>query len=256
LPEFSLTSILLACLASLVAGFIDAIVGGGGLITTPALLLLFPEAPIASILATTKVASIFGTTAAAVTYQRRMQLEWRRWIPSLIAAIVAAWLGASAVSHLDPEILRPAILVLLVVMAVYTALRPNLGAKVHAGFISVHRGTWLIVTCVLLGFYDGFFGPGTGSLLVWILIMGFGNDFLRASAHAKFINLASNLGALLWFLPAGSAIWILALPMAACNMVGGLLGSRFALKVGNTWIRWAFLALVTALIVRLSLSML
>lgn len=253
--EIPLTSLIAACLASLAAGFVDAIVGGGGLITTPALLLLFPEIPVAGVLATTKGASIFGTTGAAITYARRLSLNLGELLPSVLAALVAAWFGARAVSHLNPQVLRPAILILLVIMAIYTALKPNLGHQARTGFLIRNQLLWLIVTGMVLGFYDGFFGPGTGSILVLILILGFGRDFLQASALAKFINGGSNLGALLWFLPAGSVIWSLALPMAVCNFLGGILGSRVALSAGNAWIRWAFLAVVTALILRLGVNL-
>jgi uncharacterized protein len=260
LLDFPLTTLALVSLTSLGAGFIDAIAGGGGLITTPTLLIFLPDLSIAQVLATTKCASIAGTTGAAITYVRRIPIQVSELVPPVLAAMLAAWFGARAVSHLDPQIMRPAIMALLILMAIYTLLRPNLGRLAKPDLpVVTHTGSFnfgLIVTGLLLGFYDGFFGPGTGSILVLILILFFGRDFLHASAMAKFINGASNIGALMWFLPAESAVWTLALPMAAGNLLGGVLGSRVAISAGNAWIRWIFLIVVTALIARLGYSLL
>jgi uncharacterized protein len=237
------------------AGFVDAIVGGGGLITTPMLLLALPGAPIAEVLATTKCASLAGTAGASASYARKVEIPWRIVLPGMAAALPASWLGARTVSHLDAGLLRPIILAVLVVMALYTWLRPELGAGVTAGLPRAWQPFCGAVTGASLGFYDGFLGPGTGSMLVLALIAVFGRDFLRASAAAKFINLTSNLGALAWFAPAGSVLWRLALPMAFCNLLGGLLGSRMAVRAGNRWIRVVFLVVVVALIGRLAWSL-
>jgi uncharacterized protein len=254
MESFTLASIALVGLISFAAGFVDAVVGGGGLLTTPALLILFPEMAIAQVLGTTKAASLVGTSAAAVSYARRLSLPMRQLAPACLASAAAAYLGARAVSHLPASVLRPAILVLLIVMAVYTALKPDLGqiatrTKIKPSYLG------MTVTALILGFYDGFFGPGTGSILVLLLIVAFGFDFLTASGTAKFINGASNVGALIWFLPAGAVVWPLAIPMALCNMLGGIAGSHFALKAGNAWIRRAFLVVVIALIARLGYAM-
>jgi uncharacterized protein len=249
LPPIGICLVLGAAFA---AGLIDAVVGGGGLITTPTLLLLLPGAPIAAILATTKCASIAGTAGAAVSYSRQVAIPWRIAIPGVSAALPAAWLGARSVSHLDPAMVRPAILVVLIAMALYTWRQPQLGVQSRAG---VSRGwqPWAGAGLgAALGCYDGFLGPGTGSMLMLALIAWFGRDFLQASAVTKFINGASNLGALLWFAPAGMVIWSLALPMAVCNLLGGLAGSRMAMRSGNGWIRKVFLAVVVVLIGRLA----
>ncbi len=247
-------SFALLLAAAFGAGCIDAVAGGGGLITTPALLLLLPGAPVTAVLATTKCSSLAGTAAAATAYSRRIVLPWRILLPAMAMALPASWLGARYVTrldHLDPALVRPALLCVLVIMAAYTWWRPALGAREAPGIPYRWQPAAAAVTGVLLGFYDGFLGPGTGSLLVLALIAVFGRDFLRASAAAKFINGMSNLGALLWFAAAGAVIWRLALPMACCNLLGGLAGSRMAMASGNLWIRRVFLAVVVALIARL-----
>jgi uncharacterized protein len=241
----------LILVAAFAAGVIDAIVGGGGLITTPVLMLLLPGAPVTGILATTKASSIAGTTGAAIGYARKIALRPRILIPGMLAALPAAWLGARAVSHLDPVAIKPAILAVLIAMALYTWWRPELGL-LRGKELRASIEPWASAAVgATLGFYDGFLGPGTGSLLVLVFIVLFGRDFLGASAQAKFFNGASNLGALLWFAPSGSVLWVLAIPMAACNLMGGVLGSRLAILSGNRWIRWVFLTVVLALIARL-----
>ena len=242
----------LILLGAFAAGFIDAVVGGGGLITTPTLLLVLPEIPIANVLATTKCASIFGTAGAAASYARSVSLPWLPILfPAMAAALPAAWLGARSISHLDPALVKPAILAVLVLMAGYTWWRPQLGVRMSAGIAENLHPWGAALTGAVIGFYDGFLGPGTGSILVLAFITLFGRDFLQASAAAKFVNGASNLGALLWFAPAGSILPTIALPMAACNLLGGVLGSRTAVLSGNVWIRRVFLAVVCALILRL-----
>lgn len=238
--------------AAFAAGLIDAVAGGGGLITTPVLLLMLPGAPVAAALATTKVSSIAGTTGAAIAYSRSVRPVPRILIPGMLCALPAAWLGARCVTYMDPTLLKPLILGVLIIIAAYVGWRPDLGAlrgrEPHA-----RLEPWLAgLVGAILGFYDGFLGPGTGSLLMLAFIAVFGRDFLGASALAKFFNWASNLGALLWFAPAGTVLWALAAPMAVCNLLGGVLGSRFAVRFGNVWIRRVFLVVVIALIVRLA----
>jgi uncharacterized membrane protein YfcA len=251
MAELDALGFSLLLLAAFTAGFIDAVAGGGGLVTTPALLLLLPGAPVVAVLATTKGASLVGTVGAAGNYARKVGLPWRILLPAMAAALPASYLGARSVSHLDPSLLRPVILLVLILLAAYTGWKPDLGAKSKGG-IQGRGQVWLgLVLGALLGFYDGFLGPGTGSLLVMALIVVFGKDFLQASAAAKFVNGMSNFGALVAFASAGLVIWKFALPMAVCNLAGGLLGSRMAMASGNRWIRRVFLMVVWALIARL-----
>lgn len=237
--------------AAFAAGFVDAVAGGGGLITTPTLLLILPGAPVAAVLATTKCASFAGTVGAAWSYARKVALPRRILVPALFAALPASLLGARAVTHLDPALLRPVILMVLALLALYTGWRPDLGDRETAGLPPRLQGLGGYVLGGALGFYDGFLGPGTGTLLVITLILLFGRDFLQASAAAKFVNGASNLGALVWFASAGLVMWNIAVPMALCNLLGGLLGSRMAIAGGNRRIRRVFLVVAWALIARL-----
>lgn len=235
------------------AGFVDAVVGGGGLIQLPALLLLLPPdraADVATILGTNKAASIWGTGMAVVQYAPRVQFRWHAVLPAAVTAFVFSWLGATAVSHLERAILEPVILVLLVVVALYTFLRPSLG-QAHAPALARHHERALgVAVGVVLGFYDGFFGPGMGSFLIFVFIGLFGFDFLNASASAKIVNFATNLAALLLFASTGRILYRYAIPMAICQMAGSIAGTRVAVLKGNRFVRVLFLIVASALIAR------
>lgn len=239
-------------LAALFAGFVDSIVGGGGLIQLPALFAAFPAAAPATLFGTNKLASIVGTTSAAVQYSQRVKIPWQVVGPGAIAALIGSWYGAKAVAYLDPAILRPLILALLVLVAVYTFLRKDLGAVSQE---PAHgRRSFAIAVGVggVIGFYDGFFGPGAGSFLIFLFIRLLGMDFLRASVSAKILNVATNLAAISFFVGNVELMWTLAAVMAICNLSGSVLGSRMALKHGTGFVRKMFLAVVTVLIVRLA----
>ena len=242
----------LICLGSTAAGFVDAVVGGGGLIATPTLFIVLPEAPIAAVLGTTKCASLFGTATAAIGYGKRMALPWRVLLPGIAMAMPCAFLGASLVQRTDPRVFKPAILGALLVVAVYTALRPGLGRSAAAMPSPARQIGWGLALGALLGFYDGFLGPGTGSFLTLAFVALLGCDFLRAAGAAKIVNCASNVGALAWFAGHGLVLGEVAPAMAACNVLGALVGSRVALAKGSAWVRRMFLAVVAALIVRMA----
>jgi hypothetical protein len=251
LPEDLTTSVLaLVLVAALAAGWIDAVVGGGGLVQLPALLLVPGLSPVQA-LATNKLASVFGTTTSAVTYQRRVRPDLRTALPMAAVALAGSFGGASVAALLPASVFKPVIVVALVAIALFTAFRPALGEETalrHAG--RRHTGTALAVGLVI-GFYDGVLGPGTGSFLVFALVSLLGYDFLQSSAKAKIVNVATNLGALAFFVPHGSVVWGLGLLMGASNMLGGYLGSRTATSRGTGFIRGVFLVVVSALIVRL-----
>ena len=239
-------------LAALFAGFVDSIVGGGGLIQLPALFAAFPNTAPATLFGTNKLASIVGTTSAAIQYSRRVEIPWRVAGPGAVAALVGSWYGAKAVAYLDPAILRPLILALLVLVAVYTFLRKDLGSvskepEHGARSVSIALGVGGVI-----GFYDGFFGPGTGSFLIFLFIRLLGMDFLRASVSAKILNVATNLAAISFFVGNVELMWKLAAVMAVCNLTGSILGSRMALKHGTGFVRKMFLAVVSVLILRLA----
>lgn len=245
----------LLCFFAFLAGFIDAMVGGGGLIQLPAMLLLLPEVPVPTVLGTSKVSGLAGTAVALRRYLGGPNPVPMRWRTVAVTALVAgafALLGARAVSGLHKEAVRPLVLGLLVLMAAYTAWRKDFGSR-HAPRLHGRRE---ILTGVglgaALGFYDGFFGPGTGSLLLFAFVGLFGYDFLAASASAKVVNVATNVVALGYFVYSGQVLYAVALPMAACNMLGSTLGARTAMRRGTGFVRVLFLAVVGAFILKLS----
>lgn len=240
------------CAFAFLAGFIDSIVGGGGLIQIPALLVFLPDAAVASVLGTNKLASIAGTAAAVPQYAKRVDMEWRALLPATAAAFGFSFLGARLVSLIDADVLRPVILVLLIVVAIYTFIRKDFGA-LHAPRLSATRQRWFGAGIgAALGFYDGFFGPGTGSFLIFVFVGVFGFDFLTASASSKVVNTATNLSALLYFAFANHILYHIALPMAACNVLGSMVGARLAILKGSQFVRILFLVVVTAFVIRIA----
>jgi uncharacterized membrane protein YfcA len=236
--------------AAFLAGAIDAVVGGGGLIQIPALFAVHPDAAPATLFGTNKCASVVGTTSATWRYARRVVMPWRTILPAAGAAFALSYAGAAAVAWLPRDAVRPLILVLLVLAAVYTLKRKDFG-QVHR---PVHAGRRELLYAVLLGgvigFYDGFFGPGTGSFLIFLFVRFFGFDFLHASASAKLVNVATNLAALAYFLPNGYVLPLLAAAMAVANVAGSLAGTRLALRHGSGFVRRVFLLVVAVMIVR------
>ncbi|WEN43953.1 putative membrane transporter protein YfcA [Thauera sp. GDN1] len=239
-------------LAALFAGFVDSIVGGGGLIQLPALFAAFPGTAPATLFGTNKLASIVGTGTAAFQYSRRVAIPWAVAGPGAVAALVGSWYGAKAVAYLDPSILRPLILMLLILVAIYTFMRKELGAVSTEPEHGRRSVALAIAIGGVIGFYDGFFGPGTGSFLIFLFIRLLGMDFLRASVSAKILNVATNLAAIAFFAGNVELMWKLAAVMAVCNLAGSVLGSRMALKHGTGFVRKMFLGVVLVLIARLA----
>lgn len=254
LPEgLTPTILLLVLLAALAAGWIDAVVGGGGLLQLPALLLLPGISPVQA-LATNKLASIAGTTTSAVTYYRRVRPDLRTAVPMAAVALAGSFVGASVASLLPAGVVKPVIVVALAGIAAFTLLRPALGQRTALRFRGRRHHGVAGILGVVIGFYDGLLGPGTGSFLVFAMVSLLGYDFLSASAQAKIVNVATNLGALLFFVPDGAVFWGLGLLMGAANMLGGYLGSRTATARGSRFVRLVFLVVVAALVVRLGLD--
>lgn len=242
--------IALLVAAAFAAGWIDAVVGGGGLLQLPALLLVPGITPLQA-LATNKLASIFGTATSSVSYYRRVRPSLRTALPMAGVALVGAFAGASVASLLPAQLFKPIIVGALIVVALITLFKPALGAVTrvkHAGSRHLILG---LAIGASIGFYDGVLGPGTGTFLVFALVGLLGYDFLRASAKAKIVNFATNLGALLFFIPLGAVLWPLGLLMGVANVAGSLLGSRMAIARGTRFIRVLFLVVVAALIVKL-----
>jgi uncharacterized membrane protein YfcA len=245
--------LLWLCLVAFLAGLIDAVVGGGGLVQLPALFILLPAnlaASVPLVFGTNKLSSMCGTAAALLQYSRTVKIPWGSIMPAGLAAFALSAIGARVVQLVDSAFLKPLTLILLVAVAIYTYRRKQFG-HVHAPrFLAHHERILAVAVGIGIGFYDGFFGPGTGSFLIFIFIGLFGFDFLSASASAKVINLATNLGALLVFWLADDVLFQYALPMGACNVAGALIGARLAILKGNRFVRVLFLIVVTVLIAR------
>lgn len=242
--------LLLASLASLLAGFVDAIVGGGGLILVPALFAIFPTTHPATLFGTNKGASVWGTGMATAQYSRRVNMPWHALAPAALTGFVAALGGAWLVTVVSPDFLRKALPAVLLLVLLYTLARKDLGRH-HAPRHTGARETAIACSIgALIGFYDGFFGPGTGSFFVFLFVRLLGYDFLHASAGAKLLNTATNVAALLLFTFKGHVWWHFALTMALANVAGSLAGTHLALKHGTGFVRGAFIAVVSALILK------
>jgi len=241
--------------AAFFAGMVDAVVGGGGLIQIPVLLSQFSQTAIPTLFGTNKVSSIAGTGASLWRYARAVPIPWAVVLPATLAALVGAWLGAAVVAWLPREAMRPLVLVLMLAVAIYTFRRKDFGHSASRELVPADRwrGALLGLT---IGFYDGFFGPGTGSFLIFGFVRLFGMDFLKASASAKVINAATNLSAIAFFASHGPILWTVGLIMAACNLAGAQVGTWLALKRGAGFVRQAFLVVVAVLIVKLAWDML
>lgn len=251
-----MTEVVALCAFAFLAGLVDAVAGGGGLIQVPALFAVFPSLPPSILLGTNKFSAITGTTIAMLRYSWSVRIHWRVVLPAAGVAGIGALAGAKTVTLIDPAILRPLLLVLLSTMAVYTLTRPKLGENPDAGAPLRRGGRSFYVLTALFGFYDGFFGPGAGSLMMFALVRLFGYDFLSAAATTKVLNLATNFSALVLFMVTGNVLYTVALPMAVLNVAGGFLGAHFAVRRGSRFIRTVFLMVVAALIIKVLLDLL
>ena len=241
---------LVVTLASLLAGFIDSIVGGGGLVLVPALFAVFPGAPPATLLGTNKAASVWGTAAAAAQFSRRVQLRWHALLPAAGLGFVGSMAGAWAVTVFPGDFLRRALPFILLAVLAYTLVRKDMGKHHVPRFVGRHETLAAGAVGLMIGAYDGFFGPGTGSFLVFLFVRWLGYDFLNASASAKIINTATNLAALILLAAKGHVWWHFALVMAVANVAGSLLGTRVALRHGAGFVRGVFIFVVSALILK------
>ena len=248
----SIVNFLFLALAAGFAGFVDAVAGGGGLVQLPALLIGISNKPIPMILGTNKIPSIFGTSVAAASYFKKVRPDLKLTVAMAIPALIGSVTGAHLAARFPTSVFHPLILTLLVVVGVYTWRKPELGMIERIRH--THNMRQLIVAgCgLLIGFYDGIFGPGTGTILVFILVVIVGYEFLKASATAKMVNIATNFGAIVTFQISGHMWWRLGLALAVANVAGALIGSRLAIKGGSPLVRKVFLFVVAALIAKLS----
>jgi uncharacterized protein len=248
--QIEISIIIILCVVAFLAGFVDAISGGGGLIQTPALLVLLPAYPVSSVLATVKLPSFSGTFFAARQFLKKVKLQL-----SLIAlmcpiAFFASYTGSYLLLQVNNQFMKPLLLIILVIVAIYTFSKKNFGQKVTKYHTRNKKILLASTISLVIGFYDGFIGPGAGSFLILAFVGLLGMDFLHASAYSKMVNLATNLASLMLFSFKGSIIWKLAIPMAICNALGGFLGARMAIVRGNKFIRYFFLAVVIATMLR------
>jgi uncharacterized protein len=236
--------IVILCLAAFFAGFVDAIVGGGGLIQTPMGLILLPNLPVATVIGTLKIPAFSGTSFAAYQY------NWRILSIMMLLACPAAFLGSTLLTYVSNDFMKPLLLIVLSLLVIYTYAKKNFGQHQEKRISPRTQILNAVVISFVVGFYDGFIGPGTGSFFVvaFIAIMGF--DFLHASANAKMVNLATNFGSICLFMIKGKIIWAVALPMAICNAIGGWIGSKLAINKGNGFIRIFFLIVVIGTLIR------
>jgi uncharacterized membrane protein YfcA len=242
--------LIFLCLAAFAAGFIDAIVGGGGLIQTPMGLILLPNLPVSTVIGTLKIPAFSGTAFASFQYMKNVVIQWRLLLIMMALAVPSAMLGSTLLIYVSNDFMKPLLLVVLSILLIYTYAKKNFGqheAKDHSAKTQIIYG---VLISMVVGFYDGFIGPGTGSFLVvaFIALMGF--DFLHASAQAKMVNLATNFGSICLFMIKGKIIWSIALPMAASNAFGGWLGAKLAINKGNGFIRVFFLVVVMCTLIR------
>lgn len=242
--------LLLLCIASFFAGFVDAIVGGGGLIQTPVALILMPNLAVSTIIGSLKIPAFSGTSFAAFQYLKQVQMNWKMLISMALIAFVSAFFGSMLLTEVSNDFMKPVLFFILIGLAVYTFMKKDFGQKKT---IQISNKRWFIyamMLSVLIGFYDGFIGPGTGSFLVLGFVALLGFDFLNASANAKMVNLATNFGSICLFVSKGKIMWSFALPMALCNALGGWLGAKIAIKKGNQFIRYFFLLIVIGTLLR------
>jgi len=248
--DLTIATALFLLAASFFAGFIDSIAGGGGLIQLPALLIGLPKSDTAEVLGTNKLSSIFGTSTAAALYRKQIKPDPKVLLAMGLPALLGSAGGATLASKIPTSSMRPMVLVLLIIVAVYTWFKPDLGKFENLRHLPKRRIQIAALAGVIIGFYDGIFGPGTGSFLMLILVASLGYAFITASAIAKVVNVATNVGAIMVFGINGVVIWQIGIIMGVANISGAIIGARLAIKGGSTLVRKVFLLVTVALIVK------
>jgi uncharacterized protein len=244
------SELILLCLVAFAAGFVDAIAGGGGLIQLPLGIVLLPQYPVATVVGTLKIPAFSGTAIAAMQYARKVEVNYKQLAAMAFTAFCAAFAGSSFLAMLPNDFMKPFLLFVLTAVAIYTYSNKKFGLHVQKEHSAKEQWWYAVGISLVIGFYDGFIGPGAGSFLIIAFISMLGFDFLKASANAKFVNLATNFGSICYFLLSGKILFAIALPMAACNALGGALGARLAILKGNKFIRIFFLFIICLTILR------
>ena len=250
LSDISTLTLVFILVAAFSAGFVDAIAGGGGLIQLPALLISFPDREVAEVAGTNKLGSIFGTSAAALNYRRNIKTDPKLLLAMVLPAFIGSGSGSLLATQISTEQLKVAIVVMLVAVFVYTLARPELGKVEVLKGAAKRQRTVGAVAGLTIGFYDGFIGPGTGTLLMIVLVAALGFAFVGASAIAKVVNVATNFASILVFGISGSIMWVVGLAVGICNLAGGIIGSHVAIRRGSDFVRKFYLVVTFALIVR------
>ena len=250
LSDISTLTLIFILIAAFSAGFVDAIAGGGGLIQLPALLISFPDREVAEVAGTNKLGSIFGTSAAALNYRRNIKTDPKLLLAMVLPAFIGSGSGSLLATQISTEQLKVAIVVMLVAVFAYTLARPDLGKVEVLKGAAKRQRTVGAIAGLTIGFYDGFIGPGTGTLLMIVLVAALGFAFIGASAIAKVVNVATNFASILVFGISGSIMWVVGLAVGFCNLAGGIIGSRVAIRRGSDFVRKFYLVVTFALIVR------
>jgi uncharacterized membrane protein YfcA len=248
--ELDATLWLLTALAGFAAGLIDSIVGGGGLVLTPAMLNLHPQLHILQAIGTQRTSSIMGTSVAAWNYLRRIRVERRILVPACVAALSASAVGVQLAKRIDGEVLKWTVLAICVVLAIYTVFRKDLGLREDRRFHPKHETMAAVAIGASTGFYNGLIGPGTGTIMVFAFVSFLGLDFLKSSAVSKTTNVAADLSSWTVLAFGGFVLWTLAIPLIIGNMIGSYIGSHLAIKRGQGFVRAVFLVIVLSLIAR------
>jgi uncharacterized membrane protein YfcA len=252
--DLTIATALFLLAASFFAGFIDSIAGGGGLIQLPALLIGLPKSDTAEVLGTNKLSAVFGTTTAAALYRKQIKPDPKILIAMGLPAFLGSAGGAVLASKIPTSSMRPMVLVLLIIVAIYTWFKPDLGKFENLRHLPKRRVQIAALAGVIIGFYDGIFGPGTGSFLMLILVASLGYAFITASAIAKVVNVATNVGAIMVFGINGAVIWQIGIILGVANISGAVIGARLAIKGGSTLVRKVFLFVTVALIVKVGIA--
>ena len=242
--------IYLLCAFAFLAGFIDSIVGGGGLVQIPAFFVLYPHLSVPAVISTNRLASAVGTSVAALNYARSVKIPWKTVLYAGVAASGFSYFGATVQSMLPSAVLKPIILILIVLIAIYTYRKKDFGHHEKLNIPEEKLPWWAAGIGATLGFYNGFVGPGTGSLLVFGFVSVIGYNFLKASAISKIVNVVADVSSLVFFFINKTILFHLAFPMMACNVAGSYLGSRMAVLRGNEFIRRVFLVVVVGIVLR------
>jgi len=252
--DLTVATALFLLAASFFAGFIDSIAGGGGLIQLPALLIGLPKSETAEVLGTNKLSAVFGTTTAAALYRKQIKPDPKVLLAMGLPAFLGSAAGAVLASKIPTSSMRPMVLFLLIVVAIYTWFKPDLGKFENLRHLPKRRIQIAAFGGVVIGFYDGIFGPGTGSFLMLILVASLGYAFITASAIAKVVNVATNVGAIMVFGINGAVLWQIGIILGIANISGAIIGARLAIKGGSTLVRKVFLFVTIALIVKVGIA--